>query len=141
MFIFKKRIWKGIGAVFLSLILLLSLAVGAFWLTYIHIPTPRDIVHFNSADGVTLEGTLFYPSSQQEPFHAVLVLPGSGRITRDNGPTMVQSKAFVKKGFAVLVYDKRGTGESGGTFRYDDIKNLVADANGCSCSIMSSNLV
>ncbi|MEP1095951.1 MAG: CocE/NonD family hydrolase [Cyclobacteriaceae bacterium] len=126
--IFKRKIWKRIGISVLAFLLVLGLAATAFWLRFMYIPTPKEIVHFESL-GVTLEGTLYYPDDQNGSYDAVIVLQGSGRETRDAGPLLVQSKGFLKKGFAVLRYDKRGIGNSAGTFRNENFEKLVADTH------------
>ncbi|MEP5610731.1 MAG: CocE/NonD family hydrolase [Cyclobacteriaceae bacterium] len=125
-FIWKRGVWKRIAQVVFALVLLLGMSVGAFWLKYMYISTPQEIVQFES-EGITLEGTLYYPDESDGPFDAVIVLQGSGRATRDTGPLIVQSKGFLKKGFAVLRYDKRGMGNSGGTFRNENFEKLIAD--------------
>ena len=68
-----------------------------------------------AVDGIQLVGTLHLPRWQDPPIGAVVLVHGSGPLTRD----MVRGdvRALVRKGFAVLAYDKRGCGASGGTYR------------------------
>lgn len=49
------------------------------------------------------------------PFPVVVMVHGSGRTTRDEMRNLVPQ--FTARGFAVFRYDKRGVGESGGTYR------------------------
>ncbi|MEO9481796.1 MAG: alpha/beta hydrolase [Ekhidna sp.] len=138
--IFKRRIWKRVGISILGLMVLLGLAIFAFWFRFMYFPTPTEVVHFES-QGVTLEGTLHYPSDQNGPFDVVIVLPGSGRATRSAGPLTVQSKEFVRRGFAVLTYDKRGIGKSGGTFRNENFDKLIADIYSAIDYLKSNNKI
>lgn len=78
-----------------------------------HEPTYRpdftmENVKFNSA-GVSLAGTIFKP---KHPYAAVVLVHGSGQETR-----MVEmASVLAKNGIAVLTYDKRGVGKSGGIY-------------------------
>jgi len=85
-------------------------------------PTPhfssRD-VQFTSADGTVLAGTLTVPDRGRAPFAAVVFVHGSGPMDRDEtigpNPFFLQlSNALSNGGYAVLRYDKRGIGQSGG---------------------------
>lgn len=65
------------------------------------------------SEGVTLAGTLTLPPGEG-PFPAIVLVHGSGRTTRG---TMGRQVFFLaSEGFAVLAYDKRGVGESGGAY-------------------------
>ena len=68
--------------------------------------------HFENA-GVRLAFTLDLPPGKP-PFPAVVLGHGSGRMTRDQLRWL--SSGFLRLGFAVLRFDKRGVGESSGTF-------------------------
>jgi uncharacterized protein len=78
---------------------------------------------------VSLAGTLLIPQGSG-PHPAVLFLHGSGPQTRDS-PHRFLADFFARRGFASLIYDKRGTGASTGVpwersgDRFDD---LAADA-------------
>ncbi len=67
------------------------------------------------ADGVTLAGTLHRPSRGENTIPAVVIVHGSGPTTRDMTSFWTNS-ALRAGGVAVLVYDKRGTGQSTGTY-------------------------
>ena len=65
-------------------------------------------VKFES-QGITLAGTILKPKN---PFAAVVIIHGSDPVKRE----MEFAKRLVKEGIAVLTYDKRGVGESGGVY-------------------------
>jgi uncharacterized protein len=87
------------------------------WLLLIILPTPVSSqstefsiqdVKFES-EGVTLAGSILQPKS---PFAAVVIVHGSDPVKRE----MEFAKRLAKEGIAVLTYDKRGVGESGGVY-------------------------
>jgi uncharacterized protein len=65
-------------------------------------------VKFES-QGITLAGSILIP---QKPFAAVVIVHGSDPVKRE----MEFAKLLAKEGIAVLTYDKRGVGESGGVY-------------------------
>jgi len=69
---------------------------------------------------VTLAGNLFIPVGEG-PSPAVVIIHGSEKETARD--LVLHSWFFVQHGFAVLTYDKRGVGESGGTYKRVDVKN------------------
>ncbi len=76
------------------------------------LPLKEESVAFRSGD-VTLAGTLLVPGTSG-PHPAIILLHGSGPLTRNSfGP---YPHFFTSLGFAVLIYDKRGTGASTGEF-------------------------
>jgi pimeloyl-ACP methyl ester carboxylesterase len=80
------------------------------------------------SDSVRFSATLHLPSGGG-PFPAVVLVHPSGRGTRDQWPLVQHAQSFAKSGIATLVYDKRGTGQSGGTFeRFPDLRQLTRDA-------------
>lgn len=93
-------------------------------------------INFES-DGVALSGTLFIPDN---PFAAVVFVHGSGAQTRNIQLASVLSNY----GIAAFVYDKRGVGKSGGTFRdnYEELSQpqielLAKDASAAVNTIVS----
>ena len=87
------------------------------WLSLITLP---DIVFSQSVDfttqdvkfesqGVTLAGSILTP---KKTFAAVVIVHGSDPVKRE----MEFAKRLAKQGIAVLTYDKRGVGESGGIY-------------------------
>jgi pimeloyl-ACP methyl ester carboxylesterase len=75
--------------------------------------------YFTSGDA-RLAFTLDLPQGAG-PFPAVVMAHGSGRVTRDQ--LTWASRHFVDLGFAVLRFDKRGVGESTGTFVFVGTKD------------------
>ena len=69
--------------------------------------TSQDI-KFESA-GDTLSGSILEP---KKPLAAVVIVHGSDPVKRE----MEFAKLLAKEGIAVLTYDKRGVGESGGVY-------------------------
>jgi len=83
-------------------------------------------VTFQSGDA-TLAGTLVVPEGWKAPHPAIVLLHGSGRLTRYSfGP---YPHFFTSIGLAVLIFDKRGTGASTGRFfdRTTPYPNVFAD--------------
>jgi len=87
------------------------------WLSLIILP---EMVFSQSTDytiqdvkfesqGVTLAGSIIKPKN---PFAAVVIVHGSDPVKRE----MEFAKRLAKQGIAVLTYDKRGVGESGGVY-------------------------
>lgn len=79
-----------------------------------------DVSFENKSDGITLAGTLTIPQSNK-PVPAVLLISGMGPNDRDY--TMMGHKLFLvlaeyltQQGIAILRYDKRGVGQSTGTY-------------------------
>jgi len=83
----------------------------------------REEVSFANGD-VTLSGALITPPDRG-PHSVIVFLHGSGPLNRYSfGPF---PDFFLSQGFAVLVYDKRGTGGSKGDFEKATFKDLAAD--------------
>lgn len=87
------------------------------WLSLIILP---EMVFSQSTDftiqdvkfesqGITLAGSILKPKN---PFAAVVIVHGSDPVKRE----MEFAKRLAKEGIAVLTYDKRGVGESGGVY-------------------------
>lgn len=62
------------------------------------------------SQGVTLRGTLYMPKAPS--FAAAVWVDGAGDRSRDSGV----ARLLAQHGPAVLVYDKRGAGKSGGVY-------------------------
>ena len=86
-------------------------------------PFTDEEVNFKN-DDVTLAGTLLIPSSKG-PHPAIVFIHGSGDQNRDFGPL---PDLFARRGFAVLIYDKRGVAGSTGDFRRVPFYELAGDA-------------
>lgn len=76
---------------------------------------------------VRLGATLYAPEASR-PLPAVLLLHGSGPDGRENPYYRQLVEAFARRGFAVLVYDKRGSGASTGDWREVPFTVLIDDA-------------
>jgi hypothetical protein len=82
-------------------------------------------VEFHNQD-VKLAGSLLLPTSEA-PLPAVLFVHGAGPQTRE--PYREAGEYFASQGIAALIYDKRGTGQSGGGYEsHRPYDNLVNDA-------------
>ena len=79
-------------------------------------------VTFKSA-GITLEGTIYKPRNPQA---ALVLVHGSGQETR----MLRMASILAEKGIAVLTYDKRGVGKSGGIYAGPEVgTNNIDSAN------------
>ena len=74
-------------------------------------------------DDIQLAGNLWIPAGKG-PFPAIVIVHGAGKIsTRDYDYI---SFFFVHQGFVTLTYDKRGVGESGGSYSRVSVENSQA---------------
>ena len=88
------------------------------------VPYKQEDVSFQSG-GFTLTGTLRLPLAKGR--HAALFLmQGSGAADRE--AESFYADYFARHGIATLVYDKRGTGSSGGDYRDESFNDFAADA-------------
>jgi pimeloyl-ACP methyl ester carboxylesterase len=84
----------------------------------------REDVSFRNGE-VTLAGAVTVPKAKG-PHPAVVLIHGSGPEDRNFlGPWI---DFFARQGLAVLSYDKRGVGASGGDWRQSGIEDLAGDA-------------
>ncbi len=84
-------------------------------------------VTFRNGD-VQLTGVLVKPEGVG-PFPAVIFVHGSGPATHDEPAFVVHANTFLRQGFAVLSYDKRGSGESTGNLEMSDYDDLAHDVS------------
>jgi pimeloyl-ACP methyl ester carboxylesterase len=94
--------------------------------------TSEDVAFRNAAAGIDLAGTLTIPKGQG-PFPAVVLVSGSGPQDRDetifdHKPFLVLADHLVRAGIAVLRYDDRGVGKSGGRFAGATSADFATDA-------------
>jgi len=88
---------------------------GGYMPEVIEVTTPPfETITFESGD-VTIAGTLDLPAGEG-PFRALVTIHGSPPLTRNDIYNLNISHFFVQHGYAVLRYDKRGAGESGGEY-------------------------
>lgn len=76
---------------------------------------------------VSLAGLLLLPEHGNR-FPAVVIVQGSGESDRRNGWARAISDMMVRAGMAVLLTDKRGSGQSGGDWRTAGFDELAEDA-------------
>ena len=88
------------------------------------LPYKEEDVTFQSG-GVALAGTLRLPLTKSR-HPAVFLLQGSGDADRE--AESFYADHFARQGIATLVYDKRGTGSSGGDYREESFDDFAADA-------------
>lgn len=92
----------------------------------------EEVTFRNEGAGITLAGTLTTPEGSG-PFPAVILLTGSGAQDRDEAimdhkPFAVWADALTRRGVAVLRYDDRGVGGSGGGSNDDTTADFASDA-------------
>ena len=96
-------------------------------------PFPYDEVEVkfeNSEAGIILAGTLTKPREGNN-LPAVVLISGTGRNDRDEtsmGHFLLLSDFLTRNGFAVLRYDKRGVGASGGDYAQATTFDFAEDA-------------
>lgn len=98
------------------------------------LPYTEEEVTFNNGD-ITLAGTLTLPEGEG-PFPAVLLLTGSGQQNRDEELPIVAgyrpfreiADTLSRQGYAVLRYDDRGVGGSGGDPTTATTEDFAEDA-------------
>ncbi len=81
-------------------------------------------VTFKNGD-VSLQGTLLTPK-KTGPVPVIVYLHGSGPMTREGFRPYAEK--FARLGIAGLFYDKRGTGDSGGSWTSASLDDLAGDA-------------
>ena len=93
----------------------------------------ENVTFYNKSDSIKIKGTLTFPKSRG-PFASTILVPGSGRTNRngteDNNlkPLYEIADFLTKNGMAVLRCDKRGVGDSEGTFDVNTTTDdLVSD--------------
>lgn len=80
-----------------------------------------------STGGATLAATLILPAARgRHP--AVVFVPGSAALSRDESSPFREFEALLGKGIGILVYDKRGVGESTGRWEEESFADLADDA-------------
>jgi pimeloyl-ACP methyl ester carboxylesterase len=80
-----------------------------------------------TSDGVRLAGTIVLPVGPG-PYPALVAIPGSGNQGRATWEYRSHAYALARQGIAVLLYDKRGVGESEGQLAATDFSTLARDA-------------
>jgi hypothetical protein len=106
----------------MKLILLFALLSGCATYT-----GPTTEVQFAGPDGAKLAGTVLLPHEGEGPFPGVVLLHGAEAATRSMAYRM-HANLMAERGFAVLLYDKRGAGESEGDHDNASFADFVEDA-------------
>lgn len=123
----KRTNWKKLAKRLLAIFGILTVA----WIIYTYVVHIRyngtvESVSFQTGD-VTLNGSYIKPKGPG-PHPAVVLLHGAGPLTGDSIPAKLIINAFLRSGVSVLVYDKRGVGESGGRFERNAYTDFIEDA-------------
>ncbi|TVQ81574.1 MAG: hypothetical protein EA358_00525, partial [Flavobacteriales bacterium] len=95
------------------------------------LPYLEEAFSFINDNGDTLHGTLSIPAGRKR-FPAVILITGSGPQDRNSEilghkPFLVLSDHLTRMGIAVLRFDERGVGESGGDFERATTGDFGAD--------------
>ncbi|TFH35316.1 MAG: alpha/beta fold hydrolase, partial [Bacteroidia bacterium] len=112
--------------------------VEAFMLNRPQEPKPpfpykaEDVTFENAEAGFTLGGTVTRPEGEG-PYPAVILVSGSGQQNRNeelfgHKPFLYLADQLTRKGIAVLRYDDRGVGQSGGDPRGGTSADFAEDA-------------
>jgi len=114
----SKWFWVPIG--------ILLLIVGFYFYKAQYNGVKQEI-HFTS--DIELPGLLLKPETAG-PHPAIILLHGAGGSHQHHNKAFFRfhANAFLNKGFAVLVYTKRGSGDDGFNYDYFTYKDLVNDA-------------
>ena len=86
--------------------------------------TETELVYSNG--DTQLAGVLLSPVDYGQ-YPAAVILQGSGESDRSNGWARLIAETLVSKGVAVLLTDKRGSGQSGGSWRTASFVDLADD--------------
>jgi pimeloyl-ACP methyl ester carboxylesterase len=93
----------------------------------------EEVSFTNEAASIELAGTLTIPNGDG-PFPAVVLVTGSGPQDRDqtlfeHKPFLVIADYLTRRGMAVLRFDDRGFGKSGGAFAGSTTNDFASDAH------------
>ncbi len=93
--------------------------------------TAEDVTFENTTAGVTLAGTLTLPEGAG-PHPAAILVSGSGAQDRNEAlaghkPFLVLADHLTRNGIAVLRYDDRGVGQSGGVHQDSSFADIASD--------------
>jgi pimeloyl-ACP methyl ester carboxylesterase len=76
---------------------------------------------------ISLAATLVLPGTKGR--HPVIVcVPGSQALSRDESAPFREFDTLISNGIGILIYDKRGTGESNGDWQQESFDGLADDA-------------
>jgi hypothetical protein len=105
----------------------------------------EEVTFSNEGAGITLGGTLTYPESD-DSLTAVILISGSGAQNRNeevmgHRPFLVLADHLSRAGIAVLRYDDRGVGESGGDPQTATSADYATDVEAAIAYLNSQQLV
>jgi uncharacterized protein len=100
-------------------------AVSAPWITPGDPQVVQKVVHFDNGN-VHLTGTLFMPATGDH-LAAVVALHPADEPTRDYAIYRHLTEGLPAMGMAVLIYDRRGSGQSSGEFNSAGYEELADD--------------
>lgn len=91
----------------------------------------EEVKYENKAAGIVLAGTLTFPA-EGGPFPAVILISGSGPQDRNetvfgHRPFLILTDYLTRHGIAVLRFDDRGVGESGGDYALATSEDFATD--------------
>ncbi len=95
----------------------------------------EEAIYFESGwSGITLAGTLLKPSNQKKDYPPILLIAGYGKNDRNCTGLGHQyfktiAEYFAHQGFPVFRYDKRGVGQSQGTYETATSHDFMIDAD------------
>lgn len=129
-----EGIWQQSGTSFKLSLLRVDKAIEIKRLQEPKKPYPyiEEEVRFeNKAVGIVLTGTLTFPA-ESGPFPAVILISGSGPQDRNetvfgHRPFLILADYLTRHGIAVLRFDDRGVGESGGDYALATSEDFATD--------------
>ncbi len=86
----------------------------------------EEEVSFNNQE-IKITATLSIPSNKTN-YPAIVIIHGSGNSSRENLWTTAYADALIKRGIAVLHPDKRGSGQTSGSWITSNFSELADDA-------------
>lgn len=104
---------------------LFSLCISLLFLGSLPAQIATESVYYSN-DTLPLAGLLLLPQSAN-PLPAAIIAQGSGPSDRSNQWARAIAEVIAGQGFAVLLTDKRGSGESGGDWRTAGFAELADD--------------
>jgi uncharacterized protein len=115
------------------ILLVLALIIGGTWLVAEFLAARRggsvtEEIRWGNGE-VDLAGTLYLPEGDG-PHPAALFIPGWGDWTRSEGLFRVHAERLARRGIAMVIFDKRGCGDSTGEWRRAGLADLAEDALG-----------
>ena len=110
----------------MSPLLLLPILIGLYLISSIYKGEKQKI---NFKTDIEINGLILRPDTPG-PHPAILILHGAGDSHQGHNKLFFRfhANAFLEKGFAVMVYTKRGSGNNKFDYRYFTYKQLLNDA-------------